>query len=564
MKPTGSHLSAPARSPQSDRYETDPENAELFDQRSVDPKSVSPASSANLLILAVQRVSTAFSEAAAWIRQLFFGLSGSPRRAGEIIVGEISRPRPKGTKSVRPAELEGSRAEAKNLHRSANTVAVAETKSIALTSHAPETRSGESENDRQSFETYVALSKADGKVPGKAWISSNFEQGTVAHAKAIITGVLGAKEKAEIEGGEFYLSSGEQTRLEIAIGVLDQQKGNPEALHMATRARTVGTVPTSTSEQVTSFMAWREWKNSPDSGSVAGEFSIDAALAYANELLATHAGKPQATQAPLKDWLIDATELIANADKFRAKYENAKTIADVLNSAKALADAPVSAGQTRSPGSDLSDLPSGRGAPPPPPPPRVRVSSSPGMNAQNGLPPAPPPPLVQGIRADTSPLSDTPLPTTPPPAAPAPRKQNLQYLVGSLPAWSARQLDIIASAAFPLGSDQIGRAMRGLRSIDWAAEPGSIAAGSGKAMDEIQRRMSYSRQQEAEIDARLENLEYASMLLKNLKPEQLKKYGPEFGPLSDMHALRRELSARIEAEMQALRPPRTSPANKRS
>lgn len=534
--PIPSPSTAPAPRPNPPTESTDSDIKNLFDPRP-DTSLTSPAQSTNLIVIAFQRIAAAFSEAAAWVMQVF---------------SRNSQVSPPLMKVSAPPQLPANGAAAKITNRNAEDLDAA-AKSAAsphsikpVHTPPPDSPSSRADKNREAFDTYLRLTKDDPTPPGAAMIPQNFEEGAVAHANAIVDEVLEAKKKAEAEGSEFYLPSEKQENLNIAVRILEQQKDDSATKDKAADARFASHVPTNTAQQVSSFMAWRECKKTPASLATNKDFSFDAALEYAHEVLAQNASKDAAKQPEVKALLNDAIELIAKADEIRDKYENARLIANLLSSAEAARAEPkgISPAQTETLGTPAQqariESQSGRGMPPPPPPPRVR--------------PHP--------QASTVSLPETPLPTTPPPAAPAPRKQNLAYLVGQLPAWSGKQLIIIASAASPLSSDQVGRAMQGLRSIDWAAGAASIATPSGTVVDERQRLMNYDRQQEVANYERAETLEYASMLLRNLSPEHLKDR--EFGALLKLHAKRDELSARIDAELQALRPPKTAPAKKKN
>lgn len=538
MKPTSTRDTPPPGQLNSSPDSTEAEVKALFDPRP-DTSITSPVQHTHPVAVVFLRIAAAFSEAAAWVRQIFLGNS---RSSPPLMAVSAPRQLPSNGTETRQPEI--ANRDAEQLHAVAK-AAVATDSGRPAGAPLPGSPSSQADKNREAFDTYVRLAKEEAMPPGAAFIPQNFEKGTVAHANAMVDQVLDAKKKAEAEGGEFYLPSEQQEKLKIAAGVLEQQKDNLIAKAKAAEARGAGHVPTNTAQQFSSFMAWREWKNTPDRLPANEDFSIDAALAYAHEVLAQNASKAEAMQPEIKALLNDAIVLIAKADEFRDKYENARLIANVLASAEAARPAPKEFSSARTgtlarPAEQTAvDSQGGRGMPPPPPPPRRQ--SNPHASAV---------------------LPETPQPATPPPAAPAPRKQNLAHLVGRLPNWSGKQLAIIASAAFPLNSDQVSRAIQGLRSIDWAAGAAPVATPSGKATDETQRLMNYARQQQAANDDRAGTLEYASMLLKYLKPEQLN--GPEFGPLLDLHAQRKELSARVDAELQALRPPRIAPANRKN
>lgn len=542
MDPIQPYSTPPAPRPDPLNDSTDRESKALIDPRPA-ASLTSPAQSTNLIVIAFQRIAAAFSEAAAWVMQVF---SRNSQSSPPLMKVSVPPQLPASGAATKP-QFEITNRNAENLHAAAKTVASPD-RIKPVHTPLPDSPFSKADKNRKAFDTYLRLTKDDATPPGEALIPQNFEEGAVAHANAMVDEVLEEKKKAEAEGGEFHLPSEKQEKLKIAARILEQQKDAAGAKTKAADARVASHVPTNTAQQFSSFMAWREWKNTPDRSPANEDFSFDAALAYAHEVLAQNASKDAAKQPEVKALLNDAIELIAKADEFRDKYESARLIANLLASAEAARPEPKGFSPAR------SNTPATLGE-------QARIDSQSGR----GMPPSPPPPRVRpNLQASTVSLPETTLPSTPPPAAPAPRKQNEAYLVGKLPAWSGKQLSIIASAAFPMTSDQVARAMRGLRSIDWAAGAAPIAMPSGRSADETQRLMNYARQQEAANGERVENLEQAGMLLKYLKPEQLKKSGLEFGALVDLLALHDVLSARIDAELQALRPPKTARAKNKN
>lgn len=525
----------------------------MFDARLDDPEPVSSMAPAHFLHLAIGRISAAFAEAAAWIRQIIFRTSQPSLPAQKIVLGKISEPpRREANASRVNSPLAVENPQARDLQNAATKAALPDTRPAVPNPLSSAGSFTEAEKNRRAFDTYVKLSKANGERPGDALIPQNFETATVNHAHAVLDEFLAGKAQAESAGTRFSWPAERQEEVTIAIGVLEQQKDNPEARQKAALARKPAAVPAprhTPEQKLTSFMAWRDWKNSPDRFPGDENFSIEAAREHAEDLISQYAGKPEAMQVPLKDYLNDAVVLTLQADEFEKRYRDQRMAAITLE-ARPIRDRLLANAQQ-------PDAGVGAGAPPPPPPPQVSASRSLATDMAKGSPPPPPPRVRTGAPADGDRQPSATLPA-------APRKQQLAQLIGALPNWSGRQLADIASAAFPMNSEQVSRAIQGLRSIDWTLPLAPHASRAEAVMDETQRRLNYSRQREADNERLVENLEYAKRLLETLQVNQLGKGGAPFAPLVAVHALRDQLSPRIGAELQRLLPPKTATAKQQS
>lgn len=497
--------------------------ADLFDP--VPQYAQEPASTPSVLVTvrhAFARIGEAFAAAAVRVQSLF-SVANAP-------LISISKPRLKTMKPELPAELQR-----------ANQAALAKTQENPAARVKPGSSSrhveatSPSDPDREAFDAYARLCKQDGKPPGEVLIPQNFDKAASAYAFGFADRIL---ENQVAQGQDLHLGSEDQARLPVAIAVLQQQNDNPLAKSKAKALVEIGPVPVSSAQQATSFMAWRAWKQDPDKFPSDADFSIDAAVRHASELLAQFAGKPQAMLDEVKAILNDATELIANQTDIQKRYneqklwrEGEQLMSKLLASVEAARPEPVTtpakpvvSSADPAPTAAPVDL---RPGPPPPPPPRVRRPN----------------------RMPVSDLPEAPLPATPAPPPPAPRKQNLPHLVGALPNWTDKQIDTIASAAFPMNHEQVRRGITGLRSVDWAKAGAAEGFQSASSMDDTERRLNTGSQRQADQQRLLENLEYAQLLIRRTNREHILKAGEAFRPFADLLAQQEAVSGRLALEI---------------
>lgn len=529
----------------SDPDPTEIDYTHLFDARP-EIHATSPVQHTDLITVVFRRIAAAFSDAATWIRQVF---SGSSRASPPLI--SITTPRShsenrEATDPRSPIAKQG----AEHLHVRAKTTESLEN-NLPIGDRLPDSPSKADEDrkassrhteatlpsdpDREAFDAYARLCKQDGKPPGEVLIPQNFDKAASAYASEFADRILGS---SVVQGQDFHLGFEDQTRLPVAIAVLQQQNDNPLAKSKAKALVEIGPVPVSSAQQATSFMAWRAWKQDPDKFPSDADFSIDAAMRHASELLAQFAGKPQARLDEVKAILNDATELIVQQEAIQKRYneqklwrEGEQLMSKLLASVEAARPEPV-ATPAKPVVSSANPVPTAapvdlRPGPPPPPPPRVRRPSS----------------------MPVSDLPETPLPATPAPPPPAPRKQNLPHLVGALPNWTDKQIDTITSAAFPMNHEQVRRGIAGLRSIDWAKAGTSEGFQSASSVDDTERRLNYGSQRRSDEQRLLENLEYAQLLIRRTNREHILKAGDAFRPLADLLAQQEAVSGRLALEI---------------
>ncbi|MEY3695127.1 MAG: hypothetical protein RL083_952, partial [Pseudomonadota bacterium] len=117
------------------------------------------------------------------------------------------------------------------------------------------------------------------------------------------------KATAEQKQAEFWLSSADQEKFEGAKLLLAQQD-DQASKKLAEAASQLGQVHKNSSHHYLSFMTWREWRNDMSQKPNDTEFSIDAALAYATQLMEDFAGKDVAAGSQMKALLNEAADPI--------------------------------------------------------------------------------------------------------------------------------------------------------------------------------------------------------------------------------------------------------------
>ena len=233
--------------------------------------------------------------------------------------------------------------------------------------------------DEQAFDQYARLQKLDGGESGFSSAPQNFNDAAARHAKEYVEQVQQRKDTADSqEDAEFWLSSPDQEKLAIATKLLAQQDDKPSKL-IAESAAQLGPIQKNSSQQYLSFMAWREWRNDTSQTPSHTPFSIPAAVAYANELLTSYAGKEVAKSPEVQALLRDATELIAREQLYTELAENIEILDSIFNSL------------------DEIKAPESHPTPPAPPAPRLGTQQT---------PPAPPAPRQLTEQTATSATTD--------------------------------------------------------------------------------------------------------------------------------------------------------------
>lgn len=175
--------------------------------------------------------------------------------------------------------------------------------------------------DEQAFENYTKLCRHEGKQLGTISCPHNFNDAAVRYAKVFIGQVEKRKATAEQKQAEFWLSSADQEKFEGAKLLLAQQD-DQASKKLAEAASQLGQVQKNSSSHYLSFMVWREWRNDMSQKPNDTEFSIDAALAYATQLMEDYAGKDVAAGSQMKALLNDAAELINKKQFYADLYDN--------------------------------------------------------------------------------------------------------------------------------------------------------------------------------------------------------------------------------------------------
>lgn len=336
----------------------------------------------SILTTALEALSKACRDAAAWIAQVFSGIGG--RDEANVAVSAPRNLR----KGTLPPELKQANDEA----LAGRKAAAARQEFVDSADTPPVVEPAVPDPDREAFDAYVRLCKRDGVEPGSEGGASSHRDLAVRYARTFVQLVSERQSRAAQEGKEFWLGTGDQEKLKAAMALLRHQDRGAHA-GGASAAPADGPIQTNSTLQLTSFMAWREWSRNPAQLPMDADFSIDAAVAYAHELCALHAGKEAARDPRAKDLLGSAYELIANEDNYRRNVEIQREAARLVGQLNELRD-PVepSASPREMP---VEDDALARSAPPAPPPPRVRNAPDAGIPTPVADAPPPAPPLLR-------------------------------------------------------------------------------------------------------------------------------------------------------------------------
>ncbi len=334
---------------------SDTENVEsLFDARPADTHD-----NRSLLTSALDALSKACRDAAAWITQVFSFIGSRDDSAIDI-----SRPF-----NVKRGTLPDDLQKAIDEQLARTKASAARQEFVESAEAAPATEAAAPDPDREAFEAYFRLCKKERKAPGRMACPQNFADKAIRYAQVFVDMVCDRQAHAVQEKKEFWLGTEDQEKLKYAKALLK---------------RAHGPIQTNTTQQLKSFMAWRDWSKHPAQLPDDTDFSIDAAVAYAHELCAVHAGKDVARDPRTKDLLGSAFALIAKEDHYRRTFEIQREAVDLVRELDELRepeDLPV-AGDTTA-----------RDAPPAAPPPRTRSTSTASTSAP--LANAPPQPSLR-------------------------------------------------------------------------------------------------------------------------------------------------------------------------
>ncbi|MEY2824854.1 MAG: hypothetical protein RLZ64_1392 [Pseudomonadota bacterium] len=253
-------------------------------------------------------------EASEWVQQKWAVLSQGS--GVDFDIGVISKPRNFQRRQLPDDLLQGLlRIDAEKRKASAEVAFIESRDEIPLEALA------DKDMDEQAFENYTKLCRHEGKQLGTISCPHNFNDAAVRYAKVFIGQVEKRKATAEQKQAEFWLSSADQEKFEGAKLLLAQQD-DQASKKLAEAASQLGQVHKNSSHHYLSFMAWLEWRNDTSQKPNDTEFSIDAALAYATQLMEDYAGRDVAAGSQMKALLNDAAELINKKQFYADLYDN--------------------------------------------------------------------------------------------------------------------------------------------------------------------------------------------------------------------------------------------------
>ena len=325
-------------------------------------------------------------EAYDWVSKKWSELTSGSSAERQMV--SISKPRNFQHRSL-PSEL----AQGLQNLESEKKQATAQTAFIQSADKPPVLANIEKDADEQAFDQYARLQKLDGGESGFSSAPQNFNDAAARHATKFVQQVQQRKDAADSQKeSEFWLSSPDQEKLAIATELLAQQDDKTSKL-IAESAAQLGPIQKNSSQQYLSFMAWREWRNDTSQTPSHTPFSIPAAVAYANELLTSYAGKEVAKSPEVQALLRDATELIAREQLYTELAENIEILNSIFNTL------------------DEIKAPESHPTPPAPPAPRLGAQQTPPVPPAPRLgdqqtPPAPPAPRQRTEQTATSATTD--------------------------------------------------------------------------------------------------------------------------------------------------------------
>jgi len=271
-------------------------------------------------------------EASEWVQHKWAALSQGS--GVDFDIGVISKPR-----NFQRRQLPDDLLQELRLIDAEKRKASAEVAFIESRDEKPLEALADKDMDEQAFENYTKLCRHEGKKLGTISCPHNFNDAAVRYAKVFIGQVEKRKATAEQKQAEFWLSSADQEKFEGAKLLLAQQD-DQASKKLAEAASQLGQVQKNSSSHYLSFMAWREWRNDMSQKPNDTEFRIDAALAYATQLMEDYAGKDVAAGSQMKALLNDAAELINKKQFYADLYDNLLMI-EKISSLVAEIRAPV-------------------------------------------------------------------------------------------------------------------------------------------------------------------------------------------------------------------------------
>ena len=362
----------PPKAPQEEKADTEDVES-LFDARPADEPE-----HRSILTAALEALSKACRDAAAWIAQVFSGIGGRDEASVAVSAPRNLR------KGTLPPELQQANDDA----LAGSKAAAARKEFVESTDSPPAVEPATPDPDREAFDAYVRLCKREGREPGSEGGASSHRDLAVRYARAYVQLVAERQSRASQEGKEFWLGSADQEKLRAAVALLKRQDGGASDKSDGTFS-VDRPIQANSTLQLKSFMAWRDWSRDSAQLPDDADFSIDAAVAYAHELCAVHAGKDTAKDPRAKDLLGSAFELIAREDHYRRNFEVQREAVELVRGLDGLREAQDMSADREEPA---------RGAPPAAPPPRVRSTPNAGAPSPSTDPPLPPLLRVPSVR----------------------------------------------------------------------------------------------------------------------------------------------------------------------
>lgn len=187
--------------------------------------------------------------------------------------------------------------------------------------------------DEEDFRHYLSSwreqMRQKGGQPDKVLCPQNFVDGARRFASSLLDLEQQRRAAMEANNKDYWLAPDDQERLEAAAALFISDDNAP-ARNRAKEVLAAGPVQSVSSDQALSFHAWRDWKRNPDKLPVRENFSFEAAVAYAQLQIQTHASGAQLKDnQELRALLGDATELIANQNLYEVRLDEAWLLASL-------------------------------------------------------------------------------------------------------------------------------------------------------------------------------------------------------------------------------------------